>query len=209
MIEPDEVIEILGRDKIVSDIKTYIVNEVLKRIQTSQTVLTKEQKIELQKETNSRLAVINTLSDEDLVNRYYAVNNNYTEEDPNKRTIEDIIKPAEPSQNRTRKNIKDHLRNVGREITKRLFGSKTRFDSLSPEVKAVLDPNTYKLMVSAYTNLSNVGLETLLEHMKKASKKLNTSVKKIEAERRSIVAERKRLEKMAQKQAEKKSKEKT
>lgn len=146
---------------------------------------------QLKKETD----IVHELDDVTLNQRYLAAIANETAEQ-NKRLLQPIIAKA-PEGQRTTKNRKDLLRNLGRTITVRVAGLKTRYNSLPEEVKKHIDEKTYRL-TSDYQNMSDTELEELITHFQKASTKLRERIRKVQIQNE---VKRKTAERMA-KQAE-------
>lgn len=108
--------------------------------------------------------------------------------------IENIGIPYE-QQAPSKKNIKDHLRNLGRTITKRIAGLKSRYNSLSDEIKEYIDSKTYTLN-DKYKSLSVEELNTILPKFQEASKALKSRITKSEIESRIQAEVEKRIAKL-------------
>jgi hypothetical protein len=144
------------------------------------------------KQLELEISRLHDLSDEEIDKRYLAVL--ASESMPKgERPVEAIVAKAKNSAP-TKKNIKDQLRNLGRTITQRVAGLKTRFNSLSPDVQAQFDPaKKYKLRDN-YKTMSETELTQLVGKLQQDAKRLR---ERISAQDKKCMAELDRAERLA------------
>lgn len=206
-----ETLDNIDNDGKIRAIKEYIVKafgEEIAQLPISEEIkhLSEEEQMERLTEAGyytklyERFNEVDELSDEELNKRYLAilVNESATEE---VHKTEEIVKPVE--EERTAKTIKDHIRNAGRTITKRIAGLKKMYNMLPPSVQAVIDPKTYQL-TKDYETMSNEQLEALLVDMKEASKNLNAVIRRSAQNKQDVEITQKRLEQATAKLAKSK-----
>lgn len=133
-----------------------------KRIEIAESVMKKYQ---------DRVDQLHKLSDEEIDRRYLKVIANEAETVQNQK----ILDSKSDSKKTSQKNLKDHLRNLGRTISSRLNKLKSRYNILSPDVKKYIDPNTYTL-TKEYQNLTDVELKKLIESFKADAKILRERI---------------------------------
>jgi len=97
----------------------------------------------------------------------------------------------------TTKTFKDRLRNLGRTITTRIAGLKTRFNSLSPEVQAHIDPENKYRLKQDYRNMSDAQLQTLIKAFAADSKKLRQNIRRTEINKQLQAKTEERMAKKA------------
>lgn len=191
-----KTLDTLDRQDKINVIEDYISETISKRLEALPIDQRKQLAAGAMKKLETEINKLYSLSDAEIDKRYLIATKNML---TGKSEISDVTKEVPLSeQPRTTKNIKDELRNVGRNITKRIAGLKSRYNSLSAEVKQYIDPKTYKLTAD-YRSLSDAELETLLTAFKAANKQLTQRIRSITEAEKTTAQLRQRVEKMSQK----------
>ena len=200
-----DALDDIDRYDKISAIEDYITNELIARVNK----MSQEQRVAnldaLQAELATALEGLENLSDEALDKRYLATLANEVSK-ADDRTVVEIMKEVK-SQPRSTKNIKDHLRQAARTVTRRIAGLKRRYNMLPSSIKDAIDPKTYKLNGAYYTKMTDAQLETLLTNMKEAARRLNTTLKAEETAARVAEQNQARLSKLAAQQTKTKARE--
>lgn len=191
-----KTLDTLDKQEKINVIEDYISETISKRLEALPIDQRKQLAAGAMKKLETEINKLYSLSDAEIDKRYLIATKNML---TGKNEISDVTKEVPLSeQPRTTKNIKDELRNVGRNITKRIAGLKSRYNSLPAEVKQYIDPKTYKLTAD-YRSLSNAELETLLTPFKVANKQLSQRIRSIANAEKTTAQLNKRIEKMSQK----------
>jgi len=191
-----KTLDTLDKQEKINVIEDYISETISKRLEALPIDQRKQLAAGAMKKLETEINKLYSLSDAEIDKRYLIATKNML---TGKSEISEVTKEVPLSeQPRTTKNIKDELRNVGRNITKRIAGLKSRYNSLSAEVKQYIDPKTYKLTAD-YRSLSNAELETLLTAFKAANKQLTQRIRSITEAEKTTAQLKQRVEKMSQK----------
>lgn len=191
-----KTLDTLDKQEKINVIEDYISETISKRLEALPIDQRKQLAAGAMKKLETEINKLYSLSDAEIDKRYLIATKNML---TGKSEISEVTKEIPLSeQPRTTKNIKDELRNVGRNITKRIAGLKSRYNSLSVEVKQYIDPKTYKLTAD-YRSLSNAELETLLTAFKAANKQLTQRIRSITKAEKTTAQLKQRIEKMSQK----------
>ncbi len=191
-----KTLDTLDKQEKINVIEDYISETISKRLEALPIDQRKQLAAGAMKKLETEINKLYSLSDAEIDKRYLIATKNML---TGKSEISEVTKEVPLSeQPRTTKNIKDELRNVGRNITRRIAGLKSRYNSLSAEVKQYIDPKTYKLTAD-YRSLSNAELETLLTAFKAANKQLTQRIKSITKAEKTTAQLKQRVEKMSQK----------
>lgn len=78
------------------------------------------------------------------------------------------------------KNLKDALRNVGRTVTTRIAGLKSRYNALPENVKKYIDPNNKYKLSADYRTLTDEQIKALTKDFRDAAKMLKDRISKAE-----------------------------
>lgn len=202
--ERDDVaktLDAIDRSDKINTIKNYILNTMTERVNKmseAQRQALQNNPREFVARINQQIAQLSTLSDVELNKRYLAAIGSEALPE-NQRGIEGQIKPGEQQTNeRTTKNRKDRLRQLGTKITTRIAGLKRRYNSLSELTKQYIDPKTYKL-TPEYRNLSDAELDNLIEAFAKDAKKLRQNIARSDMLKDNKKKTEERMERMARK----------
>ena len=192
--EAQDILDDITREDKVAAIKDYLINTTSAKL-AAQT-FTREQQLQIARGLQERLDKIENASDAEIDKRYLVVMANEGTKVPSaNKPVETVSKVPYEQQAPSKKNIKDQLRNLGRTITKRIAGLKSRYNSLSDEVKEYIDPKTYTLN-DKYKSLSIEELNTILPKFQEASKSLKSRITKSEIESRIQAEVEKRMAKL-------------
>lgn len=158
---------------------------------------------------NEALSVLKNISEQDLNERYLSAINAEASQNKQDNDIQNLIRKPRPTKlNRGEiTNKKNTIRNVGRRITQRIAGLKTRYNLLSPEVKEFIDSKTYNLN-DKYKNLTLEELTNLAKAMQQDASKLSTRLRQEQITKENKIKEQQRLEKETKEKAEREAKEK-
>lgn len=191
-----KTLDTLDKQEKINVIEDYISETISKRLEALPIDQRKQLAAGAMKKLETEINKLYSLSDAEIDKRYLIATKNML---TGKNEISDVTKEVPLSeQPRTTKNIKDELRNVGRNITRRIAGLKSRYNSLPAEVKQYIDPKTYKLTAD-YRSLSDAELEILLTAFKAANKQLTQRIRSITKAEKTTTQLRQRIEKMSQK----------
>lgn len=191
-----KTLDTLDRQEKINAIEDYISETISKRLEALPIDQRKQLALGAMKKLETEINKLYSLSDAEIDKRYLIATKNML---TGKNEINEVTKEVPLSeQPRTTKNIKDELRNVGRNITRRIAGLKSRYNSLPTEVKQYIDPKTYKLTAD-YRSLSDAELEILLTAFKAANKQLTQRIRSITTAEKTTAQLRQRIEKMSQK----------
>lgn len=188
-------------DKLIA-IEEYITNELIARVNKMTTTEKLANAAKLKAELQKSMDELSKLNEEAINRRYSAVLANETQKSGT-RKLETIAKttPEEiAAQPRSKKNIKDHVRQAGRTITLRIAGLKRRYNSMPKSIQEAIDPKTYKLKTDYYTNMTEEQLQTLLANLKETAKRLTASIKASETRAANLAKTEARLAKLAAKE---------
>lgn len=193
VVDALEDIDRSDKEKVIG---MYVSNEISRRLESLPLAERQAKAAAAMKQLQKILNTISNLSEEALNKRYLAVLANEGSK-PTGNKLEGIVKP-ETEAPRSIKNIKDHLRQAARTVTKRIAGLKRRYNSLPQSVRNAIDPATYKLN-KTYQNMERPELESLLTDMKEAAKHLNTVIKNTEFRKQQAELAQARMARMAKK----------
>lgn len=193
----EEALDSMDRREKIKAINDQATTEMMNRIKDMPQAEKVRQLKSIMGELQAYSDQVSKLSDAELDSRYLAVVANEVA-DSNERSVETIVDEIK-AQPRSTKNIKDHLRQTARTLTRRIAGMKRRYNSLPDSVKAVIDPKTYKLITENYTKLNDAQLETLLADMKEASTELASSIRTAESTKKKLEQTQARLAKLQEK----------
>lgn len=190
--EVKEIISDLSREYKIEAIKEYRRNIITARILERK--LTPNQARSVFEKLQDGFIDLEKGSDKAIDIEYLTVVGNEGRTKTIDKPIEYVRIPYE-QQAPSKKNIKDQLRNLGRTITKRIAGLKSRYNLLSDEVKKYIDSKTYTLN-DKYRSLSTNELNTLLPKLQDAAKTLRSRITKSEIESRIQAEVEKRIAKL-------------
>ena len=192
--EAQDILDDITREDKVAAIKDYLINTTSAKL-AAQT-FTREQQLQIARGLQERLDKIENASDAEIDKRYLVVMANEGTRVPSaSKPVETVSKVPYEQQAPSKKNIKDQLRNLGRTITKRIAGLKSRYNLLSDEVKEYIDSKTYTLN-DKYKSLSIEELNAILPKFQEASKSLKSRITKSEIESRIQEEVEKRIAKL-------------
>ena len=192
--EAQDILDDITREDKVAAIKDYLINTTSAKL-AAQT-FTREQQLQIARGLQERLDKIENASDAEIDKRYLVIIANEGTRVPSaNKPVETVSKVPYEQQAPSKKNIKDQLRNLGRTITKRIASLKSRYNSLSDEVKEYIDSKTYTLN-DKYKSLSIEELNTILPKFQEASKSLKSRITKSEIESRIQAEVEKRIAKL-------------
>lgn len=193
VVDALEDIDRSDKEKVIG---MYVSNEISRRLESLPLAERQAKAAAAMKQLQRVLNTISNLSEEALNKRYLAVLANEGSK-PTGNKLEGIVKP-ETEAPRSIKNVKDHLRQTARTVTKRIAGLKRRYNSLPQSIRNAIDPTTYKLN-DTYRNMEGPELESLLTDMKEAAKRLNTIIKNTELRKQQAELAQERMARMAKK----------
>ena len=193
-----EALEHIDKFDKIQVIENYVVSQLTAEINKLSAEEREAKSAELLERYHKATDNLGKLSEEELNKQYLATLANELAED-DQREINPLT--SMKNQPRSTKNIKDHLRQTGRNITRRinelnqLTDSDDAINRLSPEVQKVLNKDNM-LDVQLYTKLSDKQLEELLESMKNDAKQLTTSIRAAKIKKESELVTKKRIQDM-------------
>ena len=201
----------IDRTDKINAVEDYIRNTIAERIKKE----VDPGKIDMdflrgvQRQIDQQVNALHALSDAELNQRYL---NAIGGEMSAQHKLEPVTGDTEiidlSKQPRTTKNIKDQIRNLMSQITRRISGLKNRYNQLSDEVKQYFNPdNNYKRISEKYATMSDAQLEELIPKLQEASLKVKNYVS--QAQRAQIAREVKEkiMSKLAKKNMSPKGKE--
>lgn len=196
--EVDDVAKTLGeldRQDKINEIENYIADVIAERLRALPEAERVKKTPAALRRIEAEIAKLDGMSDVDIDKRYMQALASEAAKKKAQRSVEGVTAPA--SQERTTKNRKDRLRNLARTISTRIAGLKTRYNALSPEVKAYIDPNNKYKLKPDYRTLTDAELDTLISKFAEDSKALRARIALSDRAKKARANAQQRVERMA------------
>lgn len=179
--EQDDIAKTLDsipREDKIQAIQDYITNELAARAEKLSPEELKQMGKKILARREAEFKKLEGLSDK-AIDKRYLIAVGAESVDASERKLGPVLdEKGQPVGERTDKNRKDRLRNLARTIRTRIAGLKTRYNSLSPEVKKYIDPNNGYKLKPEYKTMTSEQLDSLIAKFSEASKSLRAQLSK-------------------------------
>ena len=197
----NEALETIDDIEKRNTIKEFIMNQNKEKLSTMSEADIKSKGDLIAKKLTEQLDKINTMSDEQINQLYLKVIAAVSTKNSSIKVEADLDNLKAKSESRDSKIKKIYT--LGRTITTRIAGLKTRYNKLSETTKKYIDPNNKYQLKKGYGSISDAELNELLTAMREDAKNMKTVIRRQDIQKDMKEKLEKTLNEKAKKLAEK------